>query len=247
MSASKGRQTRKKIGSNGNKRRELVDAAIHSAAVSLFYNKGYSKTGLQDIADAVELSRPALYHYINSKEEILDHLVEDFTISKSHELVQLSGNTKLSPREKLTQLVSSVARQVVEQPLHFRILDRCEPHLSADVKARQLAAKRVVRDAFVETLRQGVATGDFECENIDRAAFALIGMCTWIAWWFPATKGGEQEQTISEITKMALRSVSTPGLTPANPGDTHEAISRIRDNLDDLERALRSGQPGTKK
>lgn len=235
----------KKIGANGNKRRELVDAAIHSAAISLFYNKGYTKTGLQDIADAVELSRPALYHYINSKEEILDRLVEDLTISKSHELVQLTSDKNLSPREKLTHLVSSVARQVVEQPLHFRILDRCEPHLNADVKARQRVAKRAVRDAFVETLRQGIATGDFECENIERAAYTLIGMCTWIAWWFPVTKGGEQEQTIAQIAKMALRAVTTPGLTPANPEDTHEAISRIRDNLDDLERALRSGQPGT--
>lgn len=232
----------KKIIANGNKRRELVDGAIYSAAISLFYNKGYSKTGLQDIADAVELSRPALYHYINSKEEILDRLVEDLTISKSHELIQLTSNETLSPREKLIQLVSSVARQVVEQPLHFRILDRCEPHIKAEVKARQRIAKRAVRDAFVETLRQGVVTGDFECANIDRAAFTLIGMCTWIAWWFPVTKGGEEEQAISQITHMALRAVSTPGLTPANPEGAQEAISRIRESLDGLERAIRSGK-----
>lgn len=232
----------KKARTSLNKRHELVDAAIHSAAVSLFYSKGYSKTGLQDIADAVDLSRPALYHYINSKEEILDKLVEDLTISKSHELRQLTNDKSLSPAEKLIRLVSSVAWQIVEQPLHFRILDRCEPHINAEAKGRQRLAKRAVRDAFVETLRQGVVSGDFECEDIGRAAYALIGMCTWIAWWFPATNGTEPEQTVAQIAKMALRAVSSPSLDPIHPGGAHEAIARMRAELDSLERALHSGQ-----
>jgi AcrR family transcriptional regulator len=230
--------TRKTRG-NTNKRRELVDAAIYGEAVKLFYKKGYTNTSLQDIADALELSRPALYHYISSKEEILARFVEDFTISKAEEHSKVITNPDLSPREKLAHMVSSTARQIAERPLHFRILDRCEPDLAPDDRTRQREAKRVVRDTFVAVLTQGVESGDFHCENIDRAAFALIGMCTWIAWWFPSAKDMDIDATVAEITRMALNSVSAPTVDAANPEEALRAIARMRENLSELERSLR--------
>lgn len=229
--------TRKAKG-NANKRRELVDAAIYGEAVKLFYKKGYTNTSLQDIADALELSRPALYHYINSKEEILARFVEDFTISKAQEHTKVIANPDLSPRQKLAHMVSSTARQIAERPLHFRILDRCEPDLAPDDMKRQREAKRVVRDAFVAVLTEGVKSGDFHCTDIDRAAFTLIGMCTWIAWWLPSSKKTDVDETVAEITRMALRAVSDPTATTGNPQGVSGAITKIRESLNELEQSL---------
>jgi len=225
---------------NANKRRELVDAALYGEAVKLFYKKGYTNTSLQDIADALELSRPALYHYINSKEEILARFVEDFTISSAQEHAKVIARPDLSPHDKLAHMVSSTARQIAERPLHFRILDRCEPDLPPEDMKRQRDARRAVRDAFVEVLTLGVKSGDFHCEDIDRAAFTLIGMCTWIAWWLPSTKNADVEETVAEITCMALRAVSGPTVAADNPDGALRAINKIRADLDELERSLRS-------
>ena len=231
--------TRKAKG-NGNKRRELVDAAIYGEAVKLFYKNGYTNTSLQDIADALDLSRPALYHYINSKEEILARFVEDFSVLKAQEHSRVLATPNLSPHEKLAHMVSSTARQIAERPLHFRILDRCEPDLAPDDKDRQREGKRNVRDAFVRVLTEGVASGDFQCEDIDRAAFTLIGMCTWIAWWLPSAKNVDVEETVAEITRMALRAVSTPVAAADAPETALRAIANMRERLDELERALRT-------
>lgn len=44
---------------------------IALAAVKLFEQKGYRATSVQDIADEVGLQKGSLYHYIQSKEDLL--------------------------------------------------------------------------------------------------------------------------------------------------------------------------------
>ena len=48
------------------RRGELLDAAI-----SLFYEKGYAHTTLQDIADRMGFTKAAIYYYAKNKEELL--------------------------------------------------------------------------------------------------------------------------------------------------------------------------------
>lgn len=221
-----------------NKRRELVDSAIYEAAVQLFYKNGYSNTNLLDIANTLDLSRPALYHYIKSKDEILIRLTEDFTAAKAHELAEAQADTTLSARGKLQRMVASVARQIVEQPLHFRILDRCEPDLPPEVMEKQRDAKRNIRDAFVSVLIEGKKAGEFNCDDVDCAAYTLIGMCTWVAWWFPAAKVADPEETIGEITRMALQAVTIPESPESYKENAVRILNDIRADVDELEASL---------
>jgi AcrR family transcriptional regulator len=41
------------------------------AAVRLFAEKGYGSTSVQDVADAIGVLKGSLYHYIDSKEDLL--------------------------------------------------------------------------------------------------------------------------------------------------------------------------------
>jgi len=54
---------------------------ILNSAISLFARKGYAATGVQEILDAVEFSKPTLYYYFESKaglfRAILDHAYEE--------------------------------------------------------------------------------------------------------------------------------------------------------------------------
>src|ERR1700750_2985463 len=44
---------------------------IYDVAARVFHEKGYEQTSMDDIADAVGLLKGSLYHYINSKEDLL--------------------------------------------------------------------------------------------------------------------------------------------------------------------------------
>jgi AcrR family transcriptional regulator len=55
------------------KRREVVERAA-----TLFDSAGYHTTSVAELAAAVGLSKPALYHYVSSKDEILFWIHEEF-------------------------------------------------------------------------------------------------------------------------------------------------------------------------
>ncbi|GAB2596740.1 TetR family transcriptional regulator [Streptomyces capparidis] len=44
---------------------------IQRAALDLFVRQGYEKTSLREVADAVRITKPAIYYHFGSKEEIL--------------------------------------------------------------------------------------------------------------------------------------------------------------------------------
>lgn len=54
---------------------QTVDKILRIAA-KLFAKKGYDKTSVQDILNEVGMSKGAIYHHFNSKEEILDAVME---------------------------------------------------------------------------------------------------------------------------------------------------------------------------
>jgi AcrR family transcriptional regulator len=53
------------------KRNEILDIAL-----SLIYSKGYEQMTIQDILDRLHISKGALYHYFDSKQALLDALVD---------------------------------------------------------------------------------------------------------------------------------------------------------------------------
>ena len=224
-----------------NRRRQLVDAEIYSVAAQLFSTKGFGSTSLQDIADAMGLSRPALYHYVHSKEEILARLIEEFAESRAHTLSAIVADQELTATEKLRRIVIPTVRNVAEHPQRFRMLDRYENELPEELSEKHRAAKRAVRDAFIATISEGIVVGEFRSVDANAAAFALIGMCTWVAWWFTSSSPSDIDKIVNSITDLAVNMV-TRQAGPAS--DTQapsplEAIQSIRQQLEALEVQLK--------
>lgn len=61
-----GRKTKDSKRQQKLKRRALLDAAAKE-----FTTKGYSTTSINDLADLLDVSKPALYYYVKNKEDIL--------------------------------------------------------------------------------------------------------------------------------------------------------------------------------
>jgi AcrR family transcriptional regulator len=53
-------------------------ARIQSVAVEMFTEHGYEKTSLREIAEALGVTKAALYYHFKSKEDIIRSLVEDY-------------------------------------------------------------------------------------------------------------------------------------------------------------------------
>ena len=57
-----------------NKHPEETVAKILDVSMRLFTEQGYEHTPIQDIVDALGMSKGAIYHHFKSKEDILDRI-----------------------------------------------------------------------------------------------------------------------------------------------------------------------------
>ena len=69
---------------------------ILGAAEQLFVERGYHATALQEVADRVGITKPALYHHFASKAEILRNLLEPMTVELEQVLADAAAHRSVS-------------------------------------------------------------------------------------------------------------------------------------------------------
>lgn len=62
-------------------RRTDTRQRIQQVALELFAERGYEQTTLQEVAERLEITRPALYYHFKAKEDILNGVIEDLNAS----------------------------------------------------------------------------------------------------------------------------------------------------------------------
>lgn len=93
-----------------NKYPEQTQERIVDASIKLFIEKGYEQTTIQDILDALKLSKGGLYHHFKSKEEILEAVREKRAQYAADMLRELVQNTKgANAKEKLKKILYHLA------------------------------------------------------------------------------------------------------------------------------------------
>ncbi len=225
---------------DGGPRRKLLMSEILERAVELFAERGYEGTTLQDVADAVGLSRPNLYNYVRSKEELLVAMVEATSQEAAATLRAVRERADLDPSEKLRTLVRTLVLQRAGQPAQFRTLDRSEQSLPAEIAERHLEARRAVLHEMTGVLDDGVTAGLFRPLDSRITALSIIGMCNWVAWWFHPSPAHPAEPVAEQIAENALAMVARPdGRVPDAPTPL-SAAALLQQDLDYLTRLLRS-------
>jgi hypothetical protein len=134
------------------------------------------------------------------------------------------------------------AKWLLEHPVEFRVVDRTENDLPAATRRTHDKAKRSLLDNFTRTVERGIELGHFRPVDPRVAAFSIIGMCSWTAWWF-APEGRvplvEVAKSIADFAVAGLR--RSDNVLPREFG-TEEALRRVKDDLAHLERLLRRSE-----
>lgn len=230
-----------------NIRRELVEEQILAEAARLFAQRGFAGTNLQDIAEAVGITRPALYYYVRSKEEILSRLVAESTEAPAAEIKRLVNAPDADPATRLRAAAYAIALRRATDPFRLQMLIRSESELPADLARAYRAAQRGTLRELVGLIQGGVDSGDFRPVDPTTTALAVVGMCNWVAWWQDWLEGQSSDDIARKIADLALamvRQVDDGG--KGAKGGPQAAIARMRSELDFLDRALELQGPATR-
>ncbi len=220
-------------------KKALLRKSVQEAAAELFAKRGFGGTNLQDIADASGLSRPSVYYYFKSKEDILASLVDEVTVFSGHQATELASKADFNPSETLRQMVFNHAKWLLEHPVEFRVVDRTEDDLPAQTRRTHEKAKRTLLDNFSRTIERGVELGHFRPVDAGVMALSIIGMCSWTAWWFVPEGRVPLPDVAKLIADFAVNGLrQTDNVLPREFG-AEEALRRVKEDLAHLERLIR--------
>lgn len=222
---------------------------ILERAATLFAERGFSETSLQEVADAMGISRPALYHYVSSKEDLLSQLVSGITRARADALAELRADTKLKPLDKVEEAVKLLAIHVARNPARFRLLIVSEASLPKQVYDEHKVAKYEMLNHLSAIISEGIDAGVLKTVDERVAAVTVLGMCNWIAWWYhPKYReflGDESlglDRVVSFVSVIALDGLkqSNERSPDTNNGDNiGHGLDLLRQDLTYLERLLR--------
>ena len=202
-------------------------------AADLFAERGFNGTSLQDVADAMGMTRPAIYHYFESKEALLGALLEGLTEGRATQLAAIRRR-KEPAADKLRAAALFMASEMARYPARFRLLIQGEADLPEHLAAKNNKAKREVLTQLVAIIDEGVRSGEFRAIDPRLAAFSIIGMCNWIAWWFKPQGLLSLEDVAAEFAHMATLIVQSDNAA-ANGGGIAGTLKRLKDGIARLE------------
>ena len=98
-----------------NKHPEVTVGKILEVSKRLFLEKGYDNTKIQDIADELGMTKGAIYHHFESKEEIMNKLGETMFIHNNpFEIVKKRNDLNGLEKMKLAIKLNQSNEQMVE-------------------------------------------------------------------------------------------------------------------------------------
>jgi AcrR family transcriptional regulator len=181
---------------------------ILAAAVAVFAENGYRATSMNDLARAAGLSKPGLYHYVASKEQLLvllyqtemeQHLVEERAVIES----------STSATESLRRILAQRATYSCRQQRLQRIFTEEEAEVPAELMGVIRQQRREREDFLVNVVEDGVAAGEFRLTATPRIAVrAMVGAVNFCYKWFDPSGPKDADQIGSEMADFLVAALA---------------------------------------
>ena len=220
-----------------NRRSYVVLKEIGNAAAKLFVVRGYRATTLQDVAGQLGISKPALYHYIDSKEDLL-RLIYQETLQEGAASLRELVDSPLPPAEKLRGFLRSHLERIVAKPAAVALTFQTDADLPPDLLDAIAERKREIDELMTQIIVEGVAAGEMSTPDPKVAAFGILGMCNWTYRWYRPDGRLTPRQIadlFADLVLVRLRGAGGDGASLATTPAAHlDAMRRHLDAMDVL-------------
>jgi AcrR family transcriptional regulator len=189
----------------GERRREEI---LREAAL-LFLESGYRGTSMGAIANRVGIAKPTLYHYWRSKEDILYEIHKQF-IQPLLDTQRSYAERELRPDDQLRRCVGDMMESLNDDPGYVRSFIEHGRELSDERSREVRQIGREHRELVEKAIKDGVDQGMFRKVNPTIAAYALLGVASWAAFWFQPGGPLNAETVAEELSDIILNGLRTP-------------------------------------
>ena len=183
--------------------KEETGKRVIAAAGRTFARHGYAASGIRQLAEEAALTPGALYHHMDSKEDLLVAVMRS-AMEPLLAATDLAVRGAASPEEALVTLVELHVWSHGTQPDAMTVTD-------TEVRALGEHARRdvmVLRDRYQHAWRavvvEGADAGVFTVEDAGIATIALLGLCSQVSQWYSPDGPLSLEQICAMHADLAL-------------------------------------------
>jgi len=200
------------------RRSELI-----ACAQKLFYSKGYEGTTVNDIVNEVGVAKGTFYYYFDSKQAVLEALVDGLTAHSLALYKAIVADDALSAMEKWTRAVQVIGDWQIERKAELLILARAlqtDENVLLRYKLRT-QAMRIVAPELAKIIVQGVEEGVFDTaytEDIAEAIYAVSDFFSETITGILLNPGGYDDPKALVRRKIEALQTATERVLGAAPG-----------------------------
>ena len=164
------------------KTRQLKREAVILAAARAFREHGYHNTSLEDVATALNVTKPTIYYYVANKEEILFECFRTGLDEIKSVFGELDASNE-SAGEKLLVLIRHYGAAIAGE-FGWCMVHAEDQDLSPVMSGRIRALKSEIDQRIRGLLKDGMSDGSVATGDPKMTAFAIAGALNWISHWY---------------------------------------------------------------
>jgi TetR/AcrR family transcriptional regulator, cholesterol catabolism regulator len=160
------------------RRREVI-----AAAALLFAERGYQETSMQDLTEATGLAAGGLYHYIESKDQLLFRICDELLdplLERAREIVA----TGALPKQQLRELLRAWLSHIATHQDHMLVFAQERHVIEREPQWRRIRGQRKAFEQLLDdVLARGERDGSMSFPDRSFALLALLGMVNYTPQW----------------------------------------------------------------
>lgn len=189
----------------GTRREELL-----AIAARLFAEKGFKNTTVRDIADAAGILSGSLYHHFDSKETMVQELLDTFHEQLWERYDEIDASD-LSPRAKLEAVVRASFDAIDSNHSEVAIFQNDAAYLTTFPRFAHLEERNArFRELWTGLLAAGVESGELRADLDVELVYRFLRDTVWVAvrWYRP---GGElsPREVADQYLAILLEGIAT--------------------------------------
>ena len=186
---------------------------VYEIAAEVFHRKGYDNTSMNDIAEAVGLTKAGLYHHVPSKESLLFTIL-DYGMDMTEAYVVDPLEAIADPVRRLKKMIELHLKLILEgrRLAVTGLLHECQglskPH-QAKINRRKKQYVRLVTELVSEVMKKsnGKAANPADPPDPKVAALALLGMLNWTYQWYKPSGSVKPDEVVREFQDLFIHGV----------------------------------------
>ena len=195
-----------------NRRRDPATKreAVLQTAAELFLEKSYSRASMNDVAERLSITKPALYHYFQNKEQILLECYRSGSALIEEAINDIAARCGTG-LEKVEAFIYSYAT-VMTVNFGRCVMRLDEGDLSEEARAEVRKYKRKIDRRLRGFIQDGISDGTITVCDPKIAAFSIAGALNWICQWYEPAGALSSGEIASQFARTLTRGLAVQSL-----------------------------------